>query len=61
MYQFSCDGDLVIVTQKPVSDFSGMQDPQEPYTDRYKTVGEKVNFQGILGLWGAFSNIIAGS
>ena len=24
MYQFDCDGELVIVTQEPVSDFSGM-------------------------------------
>ena len=55
MYQFDFDGELVIVTQEPVSDFSGMQDPEEPYTERYKhvyyvynrykTVGEKVNFQ----------------
>ena len=51
MYQFDFDGELVIVTQEPVSDFSGMQDPEEPYTERYKhvyyvynrykTVGEK--------------------
>ena len=44
MYQFGCDGDLVIVTQKPVSDFSGMWDTQDPHSDRYKTPGEKVEF-----------------
>ena len=40
MYQFGCDSDLVLVTKKLVSGFSGMWDPQEPYSDRYKTGGE---------------------
>ena len=44
MYQFGCDSDLVLVIKKPVVFFSGMWDPQEPYSDRNKTDCEKANF-----------------
>ena len=44
LYQFGCDGDLVMVTKKPLRAFWGLGDSQEPNSDRYKTGGEKVNF-----------------
>ena len=41
LYQFGCDGDLVMVTKTPVKGFWGLGDSQEPHSDRYKTGGNK--------------------
>ena len=44
LYQFGCDGDLVMVTNKQVVGFPGLGGSQEPYSDRYKTGGEEAKF-----------------
>ena len=44
LYQFGCDGDLVMVTKKLVRGFPGLGGSQEPYSDRYKTGGDKAKF-----------------
>ena len=44
LYQFGCYSDLVMVTKKPVRGFPGLGGSQEPYSDRYKTGGDKAKF-----------------
>ena len=44
LYQFGCEINLVMVTKKPLRGFLGLGGSQEPYSERYKTGGEKAKF-----------------